>query len=495
MTTTLLLLFFALLLSSTSLQFTESAEFEFPVEELVIPTGEQPLSGFIALDLSQAATNPQVQGLLYIGVQNATQQAIQAGYLPNGTYQVVRVNSIEQNQDITNIQDYRFDVDVSDGQGNIGTISFEITYDPAQGNSNVISYSVTGQETENEESFLPEEGILPGYAPLDPEEALTDPQIQGLLQIGIKNATEQAIQAGSLLNGTYYITQINSIEQNQDAVNVVEYRFDVNISSVNANNNISDLVFEITYDPSSGSSQVISYSISNIPTTETYTPLNLTALSTNPKIQGLIDVGAQNITQQAIQNGSLPSGTYQIDKVNGAGQGTLNPNNYQFNVSVYNNNGTTADALFNLTNKNISEPPIIVGYSITNVVTKNATTTVVTNTTTTNVTSNGLPKGYTAIDVDSQEAQKAYQVGEGGFYQIITDAMLNGKLPFSYYTLSSVNGAGKKVGKNGEYYWFDINVADGLGNSAELIFTMSYNTRTGDEKVLNSSVQNVVRAF
>ncbi len=276
MTTTLILLIFTVILSFTSSQFTESNEFEFPIEELVIPTEEQPLSGWIALDLSQAANIPQVQGLLYIGVQNATQQAIQAGYLPNGTYQITQVNSIEQNQDVTNFQDYRFDVDVSDGQGNFATITFEITYDPSQGNSNVTSYSVTGAGTENEESFLSEEEILPGYAPLDPEVALTDPQIQGLLQIGMKNASEQAIQAGSLLNETYYIAQINSIEQNLDAVNVVEYRFDVNISSVNGTNNVSDLVFEVSYDPSTGSSQVTSYSISNVPTTETYTPLNLT---------------------------------------------------------------------------------------------------------------------------------------------------------------------------------------------------------------------------
>jgi len=98
-------------------------------------------TGYTPIDASQVASNPQLQGLVYIGVQNVTQQAIQDGSLPEGNYQVSQIISASQNQD-----SYHFEVEVTDGQGNTAIVLFFITYDSSAGTTEVTSYDVLNGE-------------------------------------------------------------------------------------------------------------------------------------------------------------------------------------------------------------------------------------------------------------------------------------------------------------------------------------------------------------
>jgi len=82
---------------------------------------------YVLLDPSEANT-PYLNDLKTTGVSLATQFAAIDGTLPDAAWTVTATNSVEQ---ATNVNGwYRFDVDVTDGQGSNAHLVFEIWDNP-----------------------------------------------------------------------------------------------------------------------------------------------------------------------------------------------------------------------------------------------------------------------------------------------------------------------------------------------------------------------------
>jgi len=199
-------------------------------------------TGYTPIGLSEVDSNPQLQGLFYIGVQNSTQQAIQDAALPEGNYQVSQAIQAAQN-----LNDYRFEVEVSDGQDNTATILSFISYDSSKGTSEVTSYSVLSDNEEDDD-----------YADLDPNGVDANAEIRGLLMLGVQNVTNQAIEDGALPDGNYQLAGVNGVKQSTTDPN--NYHFDVNLQSSGGGEEIR-AVFALLSDSENGDIEVLSYTV------------------------------------------------------------------------------------------------------------------------------------------------------------------------------------------------------------------------------------------
>jgi len=295
-------------------------------------------SDYTPLDPSEVESNPQIQGLLYLGLQNAIQQAIQDGSLPQATYKVSQILGVAQKLDAIDTQDYKFDVEITDGQ-DTPVIVFFLSYDPSKGTSEVTSYSVISDD----------------YTDLDPNVIDTNPQISAILNLGVQNVTEEAFQAGTIDSTDYQLEEVNRVEQSKTNPN--QYRFDVDLEA-NSDSDEVRAMFSLVYRRETGSVEILYYTITDAEsdsdtenegeavefiereyevgeeTEDGFVILDPSLADTDPLVRGILFLGAQEAITQAIADGFLSNSTYELAEIHSIEQGIENPDNYKFDVSV-----------------------------------------------------------------------------------------------------------------------------------------------------------------
>ena len=366
------------------------------------------------MDPSVADTNPIIRGILILGVQEATQQAIANGSLYDSTYQLADVYSIEQG--VENPDEYKFDVSVINTLQNTVRMNFDLLYDSESNTVQVLSFgypntTIPGEENETEEIFEETPPILEetpeievgqqeqtedGFVILDPSIAQTDTGIAGILNLGVQEATKQAIANGSLYDSPYELAQVYSVQQN--IANSDEYHFDVSVR-----NNLQNTVrmdFDLTYDESSNTVEILFWGYPN-----TTIPEN----------------GEEVIPPiEEEENSTGTNGTGGVD---------------------------------------------------------------------------GIPAGYQEISFNPNDPNSfTYQIGEAGLQVVVTKGVLDGTIPSSYYVATNIRSVSQKVEGSKTYYRFDLDAADGLGNSARFTYIVSYDTATSTPNLEDVQITNVVRA-
>jgi len=356
-------------------------------------------AGYTHIDDFQVTSNPQLQGLVHIGVQNVTQQAIQEGSLPEGNYQVSQIINVSQNQD-----SYHFEVEVTDGQGNTAIVLFFITYDSSAGTTEVTSYDVlNGEESEGAtelgegefgevtevtevaevtelgEGEFEDEEQRDGFVILEPSVAQTDTEIAGIVSVGVQEVTKQAIANGSLFNSTYELARVYSVQQN--IANPNEYRFYVSVRNYLLNT--VNMEFDLVYDESSNTVEILSWRYPNL---------------------------------------ALP----------------------------------------------INDKEVIVDE---------------------------IPADYQEIDFDLNNHDTfVYEIADAALQVVKTTGYLEGKIPLSYYLATNVRSVSRKAEGGKLYYRFDLDVAGEYGDSARFTYVVSYDIATLTLHLEDMQITDVVRA-
>jgi len=431
--------------------------------------------GYTPLNITEASKDPQIKGFLYIGVQYVVQQGIQNDDIPNSFYQISEIYSIETQE--TEGVNYRFYVGLSDNKQNNVNITFVVNYQ--DGKTEVISYSFDEEWTD-----------------LDVFEAQSDPVIQGYLYSGIQYVVQQGISQGSLPNAFYQVNEIYNIAT-QDTPEGQNYKFEVELTDGQSNSNIT---FIVSYNNETKATKVIDYTIEDVLEEETetpieeeeevtetspigvYIPLDLSLASSDTKIQGLLYFGTQKVIQKGIENGTLPNSFYQIAKIYELANKTEGDlEYYKFDLQLADNQGNSADTTFEVSlqpGTNIRE---VTSYSFSNV--------------TTNQTQQP-PEQWENVDLNqASQDQTILQIGVFGINYIVQQGINSGTLPSSSYQPTVVYSLERQTQGNGINYRWNLEIADGLGNSAHIIFITFYDPTSTHLEVTDYQFVNVIRAF
>jgi len=328
----------------------------------------QPSDEWIELNVTEASTDPKIQGFLYSGTQYVVQQGISEGTLPNAFYQVNEIYSIAT-RETQEGEDYKFEVQLSDGQSNTPNVSFIVSYNTETSATKVTNYTIEGGSTSG-----------PGpseYTPLDPSLATTDPEIQGFLYFGTQYVIQQGISEGTLPNSFYQVGEVYSLANKTEDQNEY-YKFDISITDNQQNS--ANTTFEVRLDPTTNTKEVTSYSFSNVvtsgqgngttnPPEEPWVPMDLQQVSQDETILLIGAYGFAYVVQQGIDSGTLPSSTYQPTVVYSLEQQQAsNGINYRWNLEAADELGNSAHIIYITFYDPISTYTEVTSYEFVNVV-------------------------------------------------------------------------------------------------------------------------------
>jgi len=262
---------------------------------------QQPTGNLTELNTTDIQSNQNVQFLANYGAQNVIREAIDAGDLPEGQYNISRVYEVSQQQYPNGI-DYRFDVEISNGQGNSTRARYTV-FDEApdadsddndqdlqsyvyqtgpgldkavygDGDSSDVDFSdsqallgpdvLIANEEENlewlGEAWLGEDdendGLAGAYSLLSVEEFNDDRDAQEALDFGLGDVIDQIIDNGDLDNDyPFDLTQIYSVSQ--QVVSGVNYKYDVGVD--NRRGTSGRILFVVYSQPWTNTQRVTSY--------------------------------------------------------------------------------------------------------------------------------------------------------------------------------------------------------------------------------------------
>ena len=114
-----------------------------PVDDALDGDGDDDsdLGGFTQVDLGQANNDPRIQSAQDNGAQYVARQGIATGVLPRGQYQVSQVFSVYEQ--VVNGINYRFDVELSNGQGTQARAQYIVYSQPSTNTERLTSYKFT----------------------------------------------------------------------------------------------------------------------------------------------------------------------------------------------------------------------------------------------------------------------------------------------------------------------------------------------------------------
>jgi len=498
-----------------STSITQLTTFSYEVKTVNVIQSIQ--SSYVKVDALEVQYSTEIQNVLKLGAEQAVAKSLAEKKITGSGYQISAVNVVSK-QIVESALFYKCDVDVKSKEGTTVQAVFTVYYQPFLNVTSLVDYicnvkrtvsqGTTSTTTSNTTSTPTpttntntntntnantttntNTGTTKPTTPAVQQDAVTNE----MMQYGINELLQRGYTSGRIPKSNYSVVQVTkSSKQSQNGID--NYQFEISLQN---NQGVAVMMsFTVSYQVSTKSKMITtySYSIQNIPVTNTSTQgstsvntqnteivtISQEELNTNSTAHTMLQYGVDEVLIKGISTFRIPKAEYSIVQVISATKQTLNGREiYNFECGLQSAQGVTVQMTFTVSYQVSTNTKTITAYSynVQNIA----------QTTTTQVIA-PIDSQYVAISQDVLKTDTTIKsVLQSGVDQVIQTGVSQGKIPKLKFNITQVTEAFSQVVANFVYYKFSCDlqtVQNGQTVTLQVAFTISYQAATNQTQVI-----------